>query len=81
MNRRRWTMVGIMGGAFAAAAGAHYWYRKRRAQSESERRYPGVWELTKEVAESIDAGKRALREQEEEEAGANEREEPKPPLD
>jgi hypothetical protein len=80
MNRRRLTIVGIVAGTFAAAAGAHYWYRKRRARSESERPYPGVWELTKEVAESIDAGKRALREQEDETNG-DEREEPKPPLD
>ena len=81
MNRRRLTIMGVVAGTFAAAAGAHYWYRKRRARSESERPYPGVWELTKEVAESIDAGKRALREQEEEDTGANAREEPKPPLD
>ena len=81
MNRRRWTIVGIVGGTFAAAAGVHYWYRKHRARDAAERPYPGMWELTQEVAESIDAGKRALREQEDEATDVNEREEPEPPLD
>ncbi|MFL5737393.1 MAG: hypothetical protein ACJ76P_08640 [Actinomycetota bacterium] len=81
MNRRRWTIVGVVGGTFAAAAGVHYWYRKRRDRNDAERPYPGMWQLTKEVAESIDAGKRALREQEEGGIAANGREEPEPPLD
>jgi hypothetical protein len=81
MNRRRWTIVGIVGGTFAAAAGVHYWYRKRRDRDDAERPYPGMWELTKEVAESIDAGKRALREQEEAAGSENERRQPDPPLD
>jgi hypothetical protein len=81
MNRRRWTIVGIVGGTFAAAAGVHYWYRKRRGAGAEPKPYPGVWDLTKDVAESIDAGKRALREQEEEREAANEREQPDAPLD
>jgi hypothetical protein len=80
MNRRRMTIMGIVAGTFAAAASVHYWYRKRR-RNDAERPYPGVWDLTKEVAESIDAGKRALREQEEQEAVANDREESDPGLD
>jgi hypothetical protein len=71
MNRRRWTYVGIAAGAFGAIAGAH-WFRKRRTAKDSSKRFPGMWDLTKDVAESIESGKRALRgeDDEDEESGA-----------
>jgi hypothetical protein len=74
MNRRRWTYVGIVAGTFGAIAGARYWYRKRRGANESSKQFPGMWDLTKDVAESIESGKRALRDDDEREA-------PNPPVD
>jgi hypothetical protein len=74
MNRRRWTYVGLAAGAFGAIAGAH-WFRKRRATNASSKQFPGMWDLTKDVSESIESGKRALRGEEEEESDAN------PPVD
>jgi hypothetical protein len=73
MNRRRWTYVGLAAGAFGAMAGAH-WLRKRRAASASAKQFPGMWDLTKDVAESIESGKRALR-------GEDDEEEQGPPVD
>jgi len=81
MNRRRWTTVGIVAGAFGAIAGAHYWYRKRRGANAPPKPFPGMWDLTKDVAESIEAGKRALAAEEEEEEEEDEEDAPRPPLD
>jgi hypothetical protein len=74
MTRRRWTYVGLAAGAFGAIAGAHYWLRKRKAANASSKQFPGMWDLTKDVSESIESGKRALR-------GEDEQEDPKPPVD
>ncbi|MDP9295809.1 MAG: hypothetical protein M3O88_03805 [Actinomycetota bacterium] len=74
MNRRRWTYVGIAAGALGALAGAR-WLKRKKAADSSSKQFPGMWDLTKEVAESIESGKRALRGEEEEESAA------RPPVD
>jgi hypothetical protein len=65
MNRRRWTYVGVAAGALGALAGAH-WLKRKKAAAASSKQFPGMWDLTKDVAESIESGKRALRGEEDE---------------
>ncbi|MDP9242634.1 MAG: hypothetical protein M3O84_05600 [Actinomycetota bacterium] len=76
MTRRRWTYVGLAAGAFGAIAGIH-WVRKKRAANASSKQFPGMWDLTKDVSESIESGKRALRGEE----GEEEESDAKPPVD